>query len=41
VGDRYDVDIAPALELGMGGILVEGVEEVYSLKGFLNGEASP
>ncbi|GHU02221.1 haloacid dehalogenase [Spirochaetia bacterium] len=31
VGDRYDVDIALPLEMGMGGILVEGVEEVYSL----------
>ncbi|MDR2158698.1 MAG: HAD family hydrolase [Treponema sp.] len=31
VGDRYDVDIAVPLELGMGGILVEGVEEVYGL----------
>jgi FMN phosphatase YigB (HAD superfamily) len=30
VGDRYDVDIAPSLELGMGGIMVEGVEDVYS-----------
>ncbi len=31
IGDRYDVDIAPALELGMGGILVDGVEDVYAL----------
>jgi phosphoglycolate phosphatase/putative hydrolase of the HAD superfamily len=31
VGDRYDVDIAPPLELGMGGILVDGVEDVYRL----------
>jgi phosphoglycolate phosphatase/putative hydrolase of the HAD superfamily len=31
VGDRYDVDLAPPLELGMGGILVEGVEDVYKL----------
>lgn len=31
VGDRYEVDIAPALSLGMGGILVKGVNDVYSL----------
>jgi phosphoglycolate phosphatase/putative hydrolase of the HAD superfamily len=32
VGDRYDIDIALPLELGMGGILVDGVEDVYTLK---------
>lgn len=31
VGDRYDIDIALPLELGMGGILVDGVEDVYCL----------
>ena len=31
VGDRYDMDIALPLELGMGGILVAGVEDVYNL----------
>ena len=31
VGDRYDVDLAPPLELGMGAILVDGVEDVYRL----------
>lgn len=31
VGDRYDIDIALPLELGMGGILVTGVEDVYAL----------
>ncbi len=31
VGDRYDVDLAPALALGMGAILIEKVSEVYSL----------
>jgi len=31
VGDRYDIDIALPLEMGMGGILVNGVEEVYQL----------
>jgi len=31
VGDRYDIDIALPLELGMGGILVDGVKDVYEL----------
>ncbi len=31
IGDRFDVDLAPALDLGMGAILVDGVEDVYSL----------
>lgn len=31
IGDRYDVDLAPALALGMGGILVDGVEDVLRL----------
>jgi phosphoglycolate phosphatase/putative hydrolase of the HAD superfamily len=31
VGDRYDIDIAVPLELGMGGALIDGVEDVYSL----------
>lgn len=31
VGDRYDLDIALPLELGMGGVLVKGVEDVYDL----------
>jgi phosphoglycolate phosphatase/putative hydrolase of the HAD superfamily len=35
VGDRYDIDIALPLELGMGGILVAGVEDVYKLPGIL------
>jgi phosphoglycolate phosphatase/putative hydrolase of the HAD superfamily len=35
VGDRYDIDIAVPLELGMGGILVDGVEDVYGLDGRL------
>jgi len=30
-GDRYDIDIALPLELGMGGILVNGAEDVYTL----------
>ena len=35
VGDRYDLDIVVPLELGMGGVLVEGVEDVYRLPDFL------
>ncbi len=35
VGDRYDLDIAPALELGMGGVLVGGVKDVRALPGLL------
>jgi phosphoglycolate phosphatase/putative hydrolase of the HAD superfamily len=31
VGDRYDIDIAIPLELGMGGILVDGVEDTCHL----------
>jgi phosphoglycolate phosphatase/putative hydrolase of the HAD superfamily len=31
VGDRYDIDIALPLKLGMGGILVDGVKDVYAL----------
>ena len=35
VGDRYDIDIALPLELGMGGILVDGVKDVYILPDLL------
>ncbi len=35
VGDRYDIDIALPLELGMGGILADGVRDVYKLPGLL------
>ena len=31
IGDRMDVDLEPALALGMGAILVDGVEDVYRL----------
>jgi phosphoglycolate phosphatase/putative hydrolase of the HAD superfamily len=34
IGDRYDVDLAPALALGMGAILVEGVEDVRTLPAY-------
>lgn len=35
IGDRYDMDISLPLEIGMGGILVTGVEEVYSIPSIL------
>ena len=35
IGDRFDVDLAPAMELGMGAILVDGVEDVYRLSELL------
>lgn len=31
IGDRYDMDVALPLEMGMGGILVTGVEEIYGI----------
>ena len=35
IGDRYDIDLDIPLEMGMGGILVDGVEDVYGLPGVL------
>jgi len=35
IGDRWEVDIEPALALGMGGILVESIEDTYCLADFL------
>jgi phosphoglycolate phosphatase/putative hydrolase of the HAD superfamily len=35
IGDRYDIDLALPLELGMGGILVDGVADVYKLNTIL------
>lgn len=35
IGDRYHIDIELPLELGMGGLLVDGVEEVYQLPSLL------
>lgn len=32
IGDRFDIDVALPLEMGMGGILVDGVEDVYELE---------
>lgn len=31
IGDRYSIDIATPLALGMGGILITGPEDIYSL----------
>ena len=31
IGDRYEIDLEIPLEMGMGGILVDGVEDVYAL----------
>jgi len=31
IGDRYDIDLDIPLQMGMGGILVNGVEDVYCL----------
>ena len=38
VGDREDVDIAPALALGMGAILVDGPEDILHLSQIVRGE---
>lgn len=35
IGDRRDVDLVPALELGMGAILVDGVEDLFELPSIL------
>ncbi len=35
IGDRYDMDIALPLGMGMGGILVSGVEEVYQISKYV------
>ena len=35
VGDRYDIDLDIPLEMGMGAIQVDGVEDVYELPGLL------
>jgi phosphoglycolate phosphatase/putative hydrolase of the HAD superfamily len=41
IGDRYDVDLAPALALGMGAILVEGVEDVRTLPAYFETALPP
>ena len=35
IGDRYDIDLGIPLKMGMGAILVDGVEDVYELPGVL------
>jgi phosphoglycolate phosphatase/putative hydrolase of the HAD superfamily len=35
VGDRYDVDLAVPLAMGMGAILVDGVRDIYELPALL------
>ena len=35
IGDRYDIDLDIPLKLGMGGILVDGAEDVYNLPSVL------
>jgi len=35
IGDRYDMDLSLPLEMGMGGILVKGVEEIYGIQKLL------
>lgn len=37
IGDRFDVDISPALSVGMGGILIETVKDIYTLPAILAG----
>ena len=35
IGDRFDVDLDIPMNMGMGGILVNGVEDVYKLPDIL------
>jgi phosphoglycolate phosphatase/putative hydrolase of the HAD superfamily len=37
IGDRFEIDISLPLEMGMGGILVDGVEDVYGLPEYIHG----
>ena len=37
VGDRYDVDLAVPLELGMGAVLVDGVQDVHLIPDLIKG----
>ena len=36
IGDRYDIDLDIPLEMGMGAILVDGMEDVYGLSKVIN-----
>jgi phosphoglycolate phosphatase/putative hydrolase of the HAD superfamily len=40
VGDRYDIDLDIPINMGMGGILVNGVEDVYCLPELLKNRGS-
>jgi len=37
IGDRYDIDLDIPLKMGMGAVLVDGVEDVYGLPDVLGG----
>ena len=39
IGDRYDIDLDMPLTMGMGGILVDGVEDIYGLHSILDGKS--
>ena len=36
IGDRFDIDLDIPLQIGMGAVLVDGVEDVYELPGVLD-----
>ena len=38
IGDRFDIDLDMPLAMGMGGILVDGVEDIYGLHSILESE---
>jgi len=40
IGDRYEIDLEIPLEMGMGGILVKSVEDVYALPRILSAQMS-
>ncbi len=40
IGDRYDIDLALPLEMGMGGIVVAGAFELYDLPALLRKKSS-
>lgn len=40
IGDRYDIDLALPLELGMGAVLVDGAADVYELPETLGGQTA-
>lgn len=40
IGDRFDIDLDMPLSLGMGAILVDGVEDIYGLHSILEDEST-